>query len=864
VLTPLPIDQVLPEIRSALESGAPLVLEAPPGAGKTTRVPWAIHEAFPGGEVIVAEPRRLAARLTAARVASERGQRLGDTVGYSVRFEEVSGPKTRIRYVTEGVLLRRLLAEPELPGVAQVVLDEFHERSLLTDLLLVLLQRLRLRRPELGLCVMSATLDAEPVASLLGARRVRSEGRTFPLSIEHLPAADDRPLDKQVVSAVRSATAADTGDILVFLPGSADIRRALTALEPLAAERGLLVLPLHGDLPIAEQARAVEPAARRKVVLSTNVAETSVTIDGVTTVIDSGLARQASHSPWSGLPTLTTTKISRASATQRAGRAGRTREGRVLRLYTKGDFESRREHELPEIVRADLSEALLALGGAGISDARTLAWLTPPPEAALSAALELLQWLGATTAQGELSELGRRLLHLPIHPRLARVVTRGEELGVANEACLAAALLSERDIRSDARLRMGPGAQRDLGVSGPCDVLELMSRFAEAEAVNFRPDAVKRAGLDVRTVQAVATSCRKLSSSARKRAPRPDSPDALDAAVRRAILAGFPDRVGKRRRPGKPEIVLSQGGSAKLSEASIVHEGELLVAVAADEQRSLSFGAPAQTGGSRAQGAVRLATSIEANWLLEDFGSRIEMKDELLWNPEAERVERREGMAFGAILLDETRAAAPPSPEASRLLFDAAKARGVFSSLASDGLGGLVSRLALLREHFPEAGVPEISSGLDDAAAARLCDGRVSLAELCNVDPALELRQSLGHAVERLLASETPESVRLPGGKNAEIHYEAGKPPWIESRLQDFFGMKEGPRICRGKVALTLHLLAPNGRAQQVTSDLSGFWERHYPSVRRELMRKYARHPWPEDGKTATPPVWQPRPPRRG
>ena len=853
MLTPLPIDAVLPDILSALQTGAPLVLEAPPGAGKTTRVPWAIHEAFPQGEVIVAEPRRLAARLTAARVASERGQRLGDTVGYSVRFEEVSGPKTRIRYVTEGVLLRRLLAQPELPGVAQIVLDEFHERSLLTDLLLVLLQRLRTRRPELGLTVMSATLDAEPVAELLGAERVRSEGRAFPLSIEHLTALDDRPLDKQIVSAVRTATSDSGGDVLVFLPGSGDIRRALTALEPLAAERNLLLLPLHGDLPIAEQARAVEPAGRRKVVLSTNVAETSVTIDGVTTVVDSGLVRLASHSPWSGLPTLSTVKISRASATQRAGRAGRTREGRVLRLYTKGDFESRREHELPEIARADLSETLLALAGVGISAPHELRWLTPPPEAALLAARDLLQWLGATTLRGDISDLGRRLLELPLHPRLARIVARGEELGVAGEACLAAALLSERDIRSDARLRMSPGVQRDLGVSGPCDVLELMSRFAEAEAVNFRPDGVKRAGLDVRTVQTVSTTYRKLTANARKHARRPDSPDALDAALRRSILSGFPDRVGKRRRMGQPELVLSQGGSAKLSPTSVVHEGELLVAVAADEQ---SFG-------GRAQGGVRLATGIEANWLLEDYGSRIELKDELLWNPDAERVERREGMAFGAILLDEERGVAPPSPEATRLLFEAGKSRGLFNSLSSEGWVGLVARLALLREHFPEAGLPDVASSLDDDAARRLCEGRVSFAQLRDLDAARDLRQSLGPHVERLLASETPESFRLPGGKNAEIHYEPGKPPWLESRLQDFFGMRDTPRVCRGKVALTLHLLAPNGRAQQVTADLSGFWERHYPTVRRELMRKYPRHPWPEDGQTATPPVWVPRPPRR-
>jgi ATP-dependent helicase HrpB len=468
-----------------------------------------------------------------------------------VRFEEVAGPATRVRYVTEGILLRRLLADPDLKGVGQVVLDEFHERSLLSDLLLVLLERLRARRPELGLTVMSATLDAEPVAALLGAERVRSEGRTFPLTIEHLPSADDRPLDKQVVSAVRKATATDpNGDVLVFLPGSADIRRGLAALEPLASERQLLILPLHGDLPIAEQARAVEPAPRRKVVLSTNVAETSVTIDGVTTVIDSGLARLASHSPWSGLPTLTTSKISRASATQRAGRAGRTRAGLVLRLYTKGDFEGRREHELPEIARADLSEALLALAGAGITNPGELPWLTRPPEAALGHAQQLLHWLSALTSGGEITALGRRLLQLPLHPRLARIVTRGEELGVAGEACLAAALLSERDIRSDARLKLGPGARPELGASGSCDVLELMSRFAEADAVNHRPDGVRRAGLDVRTVQAVETMRRKLAAGAGKRAPRPDLPDEIDAAVRRAILSGFPDRVGKRRRAG--------------------------------------------------------------------------------------------------------------------------------------------------------------------------------------------------------------------------------------------------------------------------------------------------------------------------
>jgi ATP-dependent helicase HrpB len=545
---------------------------------------------------------------------------------------------------------------------------------------------------------------------------------------------------------------------------------------------------------------------------------------------------------------LTTTKISRASATQRAGRAGRTRAGLVLRLYTKGDFEARREHELPEIARADLSEALLALAGAGIVRPRELRWLTPPPEAALAHAQELLGWLSALGEQGEITALGRRLLELPLHPRLGRIVARGEELGVASQACLAAALLSERDIRSDARLKLGAGSRLELGASGPCDVLELMARFAEAEAVNHRPDGVRRAGLDVRTVQAVETTRRKLSAGARKQAARPETPEALDAAVRRAILSGFPDRVAKRRRPGQPELVFAAGGSGKLGEQSVVHEGELLVAVAADEQSS----------GARSQVAIRLATSVEASWLLEDYGSRIELKDELSFNAQTERVERREGMAFGAILLDEARSVASPSPEASQLLFEAARSR-TLGAQASEGWAPLVARLALLREHFPEAGLPEVSAQLDEAAARKLCEGRVSLHELRELDPARELQQSLDAGAQRLLATEAPESYQLPGGRRAPIHYEAGKPPWLESRLQDFFGMKEGPRICRGKVVLTLHLLAPNGRAQQVTSDLAGFWQRHYPAVRKELMRKYPRHPWPEDGASASPPVWSPR-----
>ncbi|HSN90060.1 MAG TPA: helicase-related protein, partial [Anaeromyxobacteraceae bacterium] len=384
-MQPLPIDPLLPEIVRALQSGRSLVVEAPPGAGKTTRVPAALHRAGLAGEgeVVVLEPRRLAARLAARRVAEEMGERPGETVGWQVRFEEVAGPRTRIRYVTEGLLTRRLLSEPTLPGVGAVVLDEFHERNLPGDVALALLRRLqRTARPDLGLLVMSATLDAGPVARFLEAPTLRSEGRRFDVAVEHLSpeeaARPDARLEDLVARAVRRLVReGQGGDVLVFLPGAAEIRRAREALEDLSASAGLDVLPLHGDLPPEEQDRAVLPGPRRKVILSTNVAETSITIEGVAAVVDSGLARVASHSPWSGLATLEVRKVSRASAAQRAGRAGRTRPGRVIRLYTRHDHDTRRAFEVPEIARADLAGAALELYGAGLAGLPALRWYEP-------------------------------------------------------------------------------------------------------------------------------------------------------------------------------------------------------------------------------------------------------------------------------------------------------------------------------------------------------------------------------------------------------------------------------------------------------------------------------------------------------
>jgi ATP-dependent helicase HrpB len=840
---PLPIDPVLDEITARLKEARRVVLEAPPGAGKTTRVPWALLDAVGGREVLVTEPRRLAARMAAGRVASERGEKLGERVGYSVRFEEVSGPKTRLKYVTEGVLLRRLLADPELAGVGAVVLDEFHERHLSTDLLLSLLAALRARRPELALVVMSATLDAEPIARYLGdCPRVRSEGRMYPVAIEHLPAPDERPLEKQVTSAVRKLLSEESsGDVLVFLPGAAEIRRALESLEALCREKGVLVLPLHGDLSIQEQVRAVEPAAQRKVVLATNVAESSITIEGVSGVVDSGLARVAGHSPWSGLPTLGTAKISRASAVQRAGRAGRTREGRVLRLYTRGDFETRPEHDLPEIARADLSEALLTLHGAGVRSATALSWLTPPPAASLQAAERLLVDLGAVDASGALTRVGQRLLEFPLHPRQARIVVEGERRGVARDASVLAALLGERDIRRDLRTDFGGrGPVASHGASGPSDLLELLERFREGEGERSE-NRLRSLGLDARSFQAAERAARQLSRLARDEADRPPSYEAREQALLACVLTGFVDRLARRRRPGQPELVLASGEKARLSPQSVVQSALLMVAVDVEYRHGRG-------------GEVRLASAVDENLLLELYGERVEVSEELVFDAERQRVDRVERMSFGSVVLDESRTAAQPSPETARVLLQAARARA-HEFAQGETLGRLSSRLELAAKHYPEAGLPANTAEIVERALASACEHATSLEELRGSDFGELVLSALGPAARRLLEEQFPERVRLPGGRSVSVNYEPSKPPWIESRLQDYFGMKEGPRVAGGRLALTLHLLAPNQRAVQVTTDLAGFWERHYPGIRKELMRRYPRHAWPEDGKTATPPA---------
>ncbi len=852
-MQPLPIDPLLPEILDALRRAGCVVVEAAPGAGKTTRVPRAVLDASPGGagEVLVLEPRRLAARLAAQRVAGEIGERVGGIVGYQVRFEDATGPRTRLRYVTEGLFARRLVSEPSLPGVGAVVLDEFHERRLHGDLALAAVRRLREgARPDLGLVVMSATLDAGPAARHLGAPVVRSEGRLFDVAVEYLSPAEAAErgagLETRVARAVRRLAAEEPeGDILVFLPGMAEIRAATDACARGGGLSGFDLLPLHGDLSPEEQDRAVGRGPRRKAIFSTNVAETSVTIDGVSAVVDSGLARVASHSPWSGLPLLAVRKISKASAVQRAGRAGRTRPGRAIRLYTRQDYDARPSFDAPEILREDLAEVMLAASVLGTEDRD---WLDRPPDAAASAAKALLGLLGAVDRSGRPTDLGRRMLGFPLHPRLSRLLLEAEARGAGREGTLVAALLAERDIRERA---VGPRTAGD-APTGLSDLTELASLFREAERAGFSGDRLRSLGLSPAAVAAVARARRQLQDLLGNR----DGGEGAEEAVLHAALAAFPDRVARRRMPGSREVLLAAGGAARLDPSSVVRDAALLVAVHAEERRGDGPASRERGGRPAGHAIVRLASAVTPAMLGALFPERLRRETELAWNPAEERVEGRERLYYGDLAIEERRKADLDPAGAAALLAEAAAARGAGAFVPEGALDRFQARLDFVRRAVPGSGVAPLSGEEIGAALRDACAGRRSFAEVRAAELLDGILRKVPPARRALVDRMAPERVALPGGRSVRVHYEGGgKTPHIESRLQDFFGLADGPTVAQGRVPLVLHLLAPNMRAVQVTTDLAGFWERHYPGLRRELMRRYPRHAWPDDPRKASPPA---------
>ena len=847
-LAPLPVDVVLPRLVEALVRTGRAVLEAPPGAGKTTRVPPALLGALSTeGQVWVLEPRRLAARTAARRVAEEFGTTVGALVGYRVRFDDQTSDRTRIVFATEGVLLERLRRDPRLRGIDALVFDEFHERHLDGDVILGLALALARTRP-LWLCVMSATLDAAPVAAHLGAERITSEGRRFPVELRYAPPQPfegrEEPLERSVARAARACLVEGTGDVLVFLPGQREIRAAERAL----GDRGDVdVVPLHGDLAPDAQDRAIRRGPRRKIILSTNVAETSVTIEGVSAVVDSGLARVASHSPWTGLPTLAVRRVSRASAAQRAGRAGRLGPGVCVRLYSQHDHDARPEHERPEVERADLADTRLLFADQGLEPA-AFDWLTPPPALALSAAETLLERLSALE-HGRITALGRKLARMPVHPRAARLLLAAGERGATEGGALVAAILGQGG---------GGTSRRKHDVDGPADLLEeveAIRRVRRGDRIDF--DRARHEGLDAGRLAEIDRTRKQLARHAPSgvRALAPGSVEE-ERALLRALLAAFPDRVAKRLKPRGPDIAFAEGGSGKLDPHSVVRSAELLVAYDVTERSGQV------AGGRPADGVVvRGAAAIEADWLLEDQLERIVDEVRYEWNRTAERVDEVRALRYGIVSIEETRAPARTIDEpVARAAIAAVLGEALAESLRSGGgrlselrehLGRALDRLAFLATALPELSLaepPRLEETSGDALRALFAsavEGATRFDEVAEMSAHAVVTAQLPPAVAARFDRDAPDSIVI-GGRRTKVEYPRGQPPFVASRLQDFFGMSDGPKLA-GRVPLTLHLLAPNKRAVQVTQDLAGFWQRHYPAVRKELGRRYPRHKWPED-----------------
>ncbi len=835
---PLPIDAVLPDLLAALRGSPAAVLRAPTGAGKTTRVPPALLDASlaGAGQIVLLEPRRLAARAAARRMAAERGTALGDEVGYHVRFDRQAGPRTRILAVTPGVLLRRLHDDPFLESAGVVVFDEFHERGLESDLALGMVRLVQQAvRPELRVVVMSATIETDPVASYLGGCPIiASEGRSHPVEVVYEPRAGDRPWTVDVARAVGRLLRQTDGDLLVFLPGMAEIRQAARELEPLAAERGLAVLPLHGDLPPEQQDAALLPLDRRKVILATNVAETSVTVEGVTGVVDTGLARQLIYDPHVGLDRLETVPISRASADQRAGRAGRTRPGVCLRLWSAASHLGRAEHTEPEVRRVDLAGAVLQLLGLGEKDVRQFPWLEPPPAATVTQALALLRRLGAVDDAG-VTELGQTLTRLPVHPRLGRLLVEGRRWGQPERAALAAALLAERSPFSRRPDRPGVNRRRAATSSDVLDAVEALEEFERSGRVESPCGELNRGAARwiLRARDQLLRSLREDSSL-----PAAATEDcAADEVLLRALFAAFPDRLARRRNPGGQRGVMVGGRGVKLAPSSGVTESELFIGVDVDA--------------GQAETLVRQASAVERDWLPPEH---VTSAVEVAFDTATEKVTARKRVRFEDLILEDVPAPLPAEDEVTRVLTAAAIEHwDRVRPLDDSPSGQYLTRVRCLRAWMPELGLPAFDDAELRGILSWLAPGKRSLADLRDANWLDAVQGRLTHTQRQAVEREAPERIEVPSGSRVALQYAVGRPPVLAVRIQELFGLRETPRVAGGRVRVLLHLLAPNYRPQQVTEDLASFWANTYPQVRKDLRARYPKHAWPEDPLSAAP-----------
>jgi len=807
-----PIEAILPELIAALEARNVAVLQAPPGAGKTTRVPLALLKTkfCAGSRIVMLEPRRLAAVNAARFMAQALGEEVGQSVGYTIRFERKVSPATRIEVVTEGILARRLQSDPLLEGVGAVIFDEFHERSLTSDLSLALCRDVQLGlRGELRILVMSATLDAAPVAELLGgAPLVSSAGRSFPVDVRYLSAEPTQRLPESACAAVFRAIAETSGDILVFLPGAGEIRRCERIIKENAAA-DVLVAPLYGDLPFAAQQQAILPAARRKVVLATNIAETSLTIDGVRVVVDTGYSRQLRFDPGTGLNRLETLRISAASSEQRAGRAGRQAPGICYRLWTEFTQRTLLPFTPPEIRVSDLSPLALDLALWGVRDPTSLSFLEAPPAAHLAEGRALLAKLGALDGSGSITPLGRLMAALPMHPRLAAMLLAGEALGAGALACTLAALLSERDI-----MPRGSGSISDS---------DLLDRVEALEA-RHDPQACR--------------SIERVASYFRKALRVPDGPVQADAAlVGELLMTAYPDRVARERTAGSGRYLMANGSGARLSTRSNVRAQSFLVAV--------------EVEGGGVEGEIHLASGVTLEAVRSVCTSAITRGKRVFWDDREGRVVARDEERLGAILLSERQA--KPSPEETT----AALLQGIISGPGIAGLNWspeareFRNRVSFLSRVLPEEGLPELT---DDYLSAELgnwllphLSGVRTLAALARVDLLMPLKGMLSWREQKLVDDGAPTHLSVPSGSRVRVSYPGHGEPYLAVKLQEMFGLAETPRIARGRVPVLIHLLSPARRPIQVTADLKSFWNGAYREVCKELKGRYPRHPWPDN-----------------